>query len=170
MRFVAIGLSLLLFVPTVLGADGLTAFPPKLAIRGSDDAPQLLITGGTADQLVDLSGSASYAVVNSAIVRVDPTGRVYPLSNGATEIKATVAGKSIAVPVTVEGMEAAQPINFANQIEPILTKLSCNSGGCHGKASGQNGFKLSLLGFDPEVDFMSIVKEGRGRRMIRWRR
>ena len=166
MRFVAIGLSLLLFVPTVLGADGLTAFPPKLAIRGSDDAPQLLISGGAANQLVDLSGSASYAVANSTIVRVDQTGRAYPLSNGTTEIKATVAGKTVVVPVTVEGMETAQPINFANQIEPILTKLSCNSGGCHGKIPGQNGFRLSLLGFDPELDYMTLVKEARGRRLF----
>ena len=42
-----------------------------------------------------------------------------------------------------------RPLNFTNDIVPIFTKASCNSGGCHGKASGQNGFKLSLLGFEP---------------------
>jgi hypothetical protein len=49
---------------------------------------------------------------------------------------------------------------------PIFTKLGCNSGGCHGKASGQNGFKLSLLGFEPEVDYNALVKEARGRRLF----
>ena len=49
---------------------------------------------------------------------------------------------------------------------PIFTKLTCNSGGCHGKASGQNGFKLSLLGFYPEEDYEFLVKEGRGRRLF----
>ena len=39
-------------------------------------------------------------------------------------------------------------------------------GGCHGKASGQNGFKLSLLGFEPEVDYNALVKEARGRRVF----
>ena len=58
------------------------------------------------------------------------------------------------------------PINFGNQIVPIFTKLGCNSGGCHGKASGQNGFKLSLLGFEPEVDYTALVKEARGRRAL----
>ena len=58
-----------------------------------------------------------------------------------------------------------QLLNFANDIVPILTKGSCNSGGCHGKASGQNGFKLSLLGFEPQEDFEHIVKEARGRRI-----
>jgi len=62
--------------------------------------------------------------------------------------------------------EAPRPINFTNRIVPVFTKLGCNSGGCHGKASGQNGFKLSLLGFEPEVDFAALVKEGRGRRLV----
>src|SRR4029078_12926373 len=56
--------------------------------------------------------------------------------------------------------------NFPNQIVPIFTKLGCNSGGCHGKPSGQNGFKLSLLGFEPTEDYEHLVKEGRGRRLF----
>ncbi|MEK6257392.1 MAG: DUF1549 and DUF1553 domain-containing protein [Planctomycetota bacterium] len=48
---------------------------------------------------------------------------------------------------------------------PILTKLGCNGGGCHGKATGQNGFKLSLFGFEPDVDYDALVTESRGRRL-----
>ena len=62
--------------------------------------------------------------------------------------------------------EALRPLNFANDIVPILTKGSCNSGGCHGKSGGQNGFKLSLLGFEPQEDYEHIVKEARGRRVF----
>jgi hypothetical protein len=62
--------------------------------------------------------------------------------------------------------DAPRPLNFANDIVPILTKGSCNSGGCHGKAGGQNGFKLSLLGFEPQEDYEHIVKEARGRRIF----
>ncbi|HLQ43998.1 MAG TPA: DUF1549 and DUF1553 domain-containing protein, partial [Planctomycetaceae bacterium] len=68
--------------------------------------------------------------------------------------------------IHVEGLEKQIPINFKNQIVPIFTKLGCNSGGCHGKASGQNGFKLSLLGFYPDEDFEFLVKEDRGRRLF----
>ena len=57
-------------------------------------------------------------------------------------------------------------MNFANQVVPIFTKLGCNAGGCHGKASGQNGFRLSLLGFEPALDYETLVKEGRGRRLF----
>lgn len=62
--------------------------------------------------------------------------------------------------------EPQRPLNFANDIVPILTKGGCNGGGCHGKASGQNGFRLSLLGFEPQEDYEHIVKEARGRRIF----
>ena len=62
--------------------------------------------------------------------------------------------------------ESGRALNFANDIVPIFTKAGCNSGGCHGKASGQNGFKLSLLGFEPQEDYEHIVKEARGRRVF----
>ena len=62
--------------------------------------------------------------------------------------------------------DAAGRIAFATDVVPILTKLGCNSGGCHGKSTGQNGFKLSLLGFVPTDDHESLVKEARGRRVF----
>jgi hypothetical protein len=59
-----------------------------------------------------------------------------------------------------------RPVSFANEIVPVLTKAGCNAGMCHAKAgNGQNGFQLSLLGFEPSEDFDHLVKEGRGRRL-----
>ncbi|MFN9347724.1 MAG: DUF1549 domain-containing protein [Planctomycetota bacterium] len=55
--------------------------------------------------------------------------------------------------------------DFENEIQPLLTRYGCNSGGCHGKASGQNGFKLSLFGFDSQADYEEIVDRARGRRV-----
>lgn len=55
--------------------------------------------------------------------------------------------------------------DFENEIQPLLTRYGCNSGGCHGKASGQNGFKLSLFGFDSLADYEEIVDRARGRRV-----
>ena len=59
----------------------------------------------------------------------------------------------------------AGDVRFGTDVVPILTKLGCDSGGCHGKATGQNGFKLSLFGFEPEVDYDALVTEARGRRL-----
>ncbi|MEZ6127264.1 MAG: DUF1549 domain-containing protein [Planctomycetaceae bacterium] len=71
--------------------------------------------------------------------------------------------------IVVSGVEAAEhpAVSFVNDVMPVLTKSGCNSGVCHAKAGGgQNGFQLSLLGFEPGEDFESIVKEARGRRLF----
>ncbi|HEY8503736.1 MAG TPA: S-layer protein, partial [Gemmataceae bacterium] len=60
----------------------------------------------------------------------------------------------------------AAPVNFENDVLPVLTRAGCNAGACHGKARGQNGFQLSLLAFDPEFDYAALVKEARGRRVF----
>jgi hypothetical protein len=51
-------------------------------------------------------------------------------------------------------------------VEPILTRYGCNAGACHGKQRGQNGFQLSLLGFDPVFDLDALAHEARGRRIF----
>lgn len=67
--------------------------------------------------------------------------------------------------MTSASASLAAEVRFGTDVVPILTKLGCNGGGCHGKATGQNGFKLSLLGFEPDQDYESLVTEGRGRRI-----
>ena len=63
--------------------------------------------------------------------------------------------------------DESRPLTFVRDIAPILTKAGCNTGGCHAKADvGQRGFRLSLLGFEPQEDFEHIVKEGKGRRVF----
>lgn len=61
----------------------------------------------------------------------------------------------------------SRPLSFVNDIQPILTKAGCNAGVCHAKAiTGQRGFRLSVLGFEPEEDYEAIVKQGKGRRVF----
>jgi len=61
---------------------------------------------------------------------------------------------------------AERRVTFENDIIPILSRFGCNSSGCHGKAEGQNGFKLSVFGFDPDGDYDALTREGRGRRLF----
>src|SRR6516162_334667 len=56
------------------------------------------------------------------------------------------------------------PPSFLNDVMPIFTRLGCNQGACHGKGSGQNGFRLSLRGYAPELDYFWITREFAGRR------
>lgn len=55
--------------------------------------------------------------------------------------------------------------SFRNDIQPVLTKLGCNSGACHGSQYGKGGFKLSLLGYDTASDYDAIVRDLKGRRV-----
>ncbi|VTT97176.1 Uncharacterized protein OS=Singulisphaera acidiphila (strain ATCC BAA-1392 / DSM 18658 / VKM B-2454 / MOB10) GN=Sinac_2821 PE=4 SV=1: Big_2: PSCyt2: PSD1 [Gemmataceae bacterium] len=69
--------------------------------------------------------------------------------------------------LTATPVRAADPVpTFERDIQPILTRYGCNSGPCHGKARGQNGFQLSLLAFDHDFDFNAIATEARGRRIF----
>lgn len=61
---------------------------------------------------------------------------------------------------------AGATVSFENDIQPILSATGCNSGGCHGKQAGRNGFKLSLFGFDPDFDYRALSAQGRGRRVF----
>ena len=153
-------------LPKAVEVQSLTVYPTTINLKGSDDAAQLIVTATLSDgRLQDLSNDAKYTVLDGKCVSVTSSGRVIPTNNGSTEIVAAFGDKSIKVPVIASAVDENLPINFGNQIVPIFTKLGCNSGGCHGKASGQNGFKLSLLGFEPETDFTALVKEARGRRL-----
>lgn len=57
-------------------------------------------------------------------------------------------------------------VSFELDVLPVLTAYGCNMGACHGKQRGQNGFQLSLLGFDPDFDFAALTQDARGRRLF----
>ncbi|HEX3147609.1 MAG TPA: DUF1549 and DUF1553 domain-containing protein [Gemmataceae bacterium] len=154
-------------LPKPADVKSLAVYPTQVNLSGLDDAAQLVVTATLNDgRLQDLSSDVEYAVTEAKTARILPSGRVLPLANGAAQIVAKFGNKTVSVPVAVKHADENLPINFPNQVVPVFTKLGCNSGGCHGKASGQNGFKISLLGYEPEVDYTALVKEDRGRRLM----
>ena len=71
----------------------------------------------------------------------------------------------LGVPLNLNGEERA--VSYRNDVMPILTKAGCNAGVCHAKAGGgQNGFQLSLLGFEPLDDYEQLMKESHHRRLF----
>ncbi len=137
-------------------------------LLGLEARQQLLVTGRLRDgRLKDYTRLVDYQSRPSGIVSIDETGFATPLSNGSIRVTATFAhGFSSSTKLSVREIGQSRRVNFPNEIVPIFTKSGCNSGGCHGKASGQNGFRLSLLGFEPQEDFEYLVIEGRGRRLF----
>jgi hypothetical protein len=86
--------------------------------------------------------------------------------DGMAELRVQLGPLTAAVSVRVSDAGRFPPVHFANDVMPLFSKYGCNSAGCHGKASGQNGFKLSVFGFDPDADYAALVKEARGRRVF----
>ncbi len=140
---------------------------PKVVFRGSDARHQCLITGTDTNGLeLDLTRNATYSFAPEGIASIDRFGQMAPLMNGTTTLSVSLGGVTSALlQIEVTNWDDNPEVNFPNQVVPIFTKLGCNGGGCHGKAAGQNGFKLSLLGFEPSEDFEHLVKESRGRRL-----
>jgi hypothetical protein len=154
-------------LPSPGDVKALAINPPAITLVGADAAAQLVVTATLTDgRLVDLTHDVKYTVTDGKTGQVLPTGRVLPRADGTTTIVATFGDKRAQVPLETQAMTENLPLNFSNQVVPIFTKLGCNSGGCHGKLAGQNGFRLSLLGFEPELDYTTLVKESRGRRLF----
>jgi len=140
----------------------------SVRLRGSDARHQVLLSAKYSDGATrDVTRIAKYEAEPAQVVRVEGSGRLVPLADGKAVISARLEnGAETSLQVVVEHFGDPRPINFANQIVPIFTKAGCNGGGCHGKSAGQNGFRLSLLGFEPTEDFEHLVKEARGRRLF----
>lgn len=144
-------------------------FEPEgdLVLSGPADRAQLVVTGlYSSGQRHDLTHEVTYRFSSGGVVGIGDGGFLTPLADGETTITASTGGKSVTISCRVENFASLRPVNFANEIVPIFTKAGCNSGGCHGKSGGQNGFRLSLLGFYPEEDYEWLVKEHRGRRVF----
>ncbi len=139
----------------------------KIVLRGSDARYQCLVTGVDSEGYeIDITRSVNFQVSPAQVASVDAEGVISPLQNGtATLVASTPTGTSSSLTIEVTQWDENPLVSFPNQVIPIFTKHGCNGGGCHGKAAGQNGFKLSLLGFEPNEDYEHLVKESRGRRL-----
>jgi len=164
-------LALLPFLTASLHAQpavvAVTVDPPSVCLQGPNATQSLLVHGKTADGgLIDLTAQARYRSTQPAVAAVSEGGVIRGLRDGETTIEVEANAQMLKVAVTVSGAADVRVFNFENDIIPLLTRFGCNSSGCHGKADGQNGFKLSVFGYDPAGDYTALVKEGRGRRIF----
>ncbi len=154
------------FVPEALGQSNPTVFPSAVRLTGPESSQQLVVNHRMKNgRAADLTRDVEYSISDAAIATVNSHGMVIPLQEGETQILVRHGQWSQQIPVLIEGIESPIPVDFRSDIQPILTKAACNSGGCHGKAEGQNGFKLSVFAFDDSFDHDSITRHGRGRRI-----
>ncbi|WP_197442417.1 DUF1549 and DUF1553 domain-containing protein [Lignipirellula cremea] len=139
--------------------------PPQMLLHGPESSLQVLLSSTQGGRTIDRTPEATFTIEDPAIAVVDDHGRVEPRGEGVTRLLVQLGDQQVSAPLEVIGFQQPGPISFNDEVIPVLTRAACNSGGCHGKAEGQNGFKLSIFGFDAAADYNAIVKESRGRRV-----
>ena len=120
---------------------------------------QLLVTGRlTSGEPIDATRMVEPSL-SAAIAEVSRSGLVRPRADGKGKLVLRLAGQSVAVPVTVLGVHTAPKVDFVHDVAPVLSRVGCNAGTCHGSAQGKNGFKLSLRGYDPLFDVRALTDD-----------
>ncbi|MBX9679565.1 MAG: DUF1549 and DUF1553 domain-containing protein [Gemmataceae bacterium] len=140
----------------------------SLLLSGPESWRQLLVAGEREDgRTIDVTRAVRYKVEPADLATIDASGLATPKREGEGTIRIEADDVApVTARIVVKNMLSPNRVGFATHVNPILSRAACNTGGCHGKAGGQNGFALSLFGFEPEDDYEYLVKEGRGRRLF----
>lgn len=153
-------------VPPAKAESPYVLLPAATALSGSHASQQLLVESVSNGQYDgDRTPQAAFISSDPAVATVDAKGLVHPVGNGQAIITATIEGATATAAVSVEGMEQDDLRSFRNDVQPVLAKMGCSMGACHGALAGKGGFKLSLRGYDAVADFHSITRSARGRRV-----
>ena len=148
------------------GEEKLYVSPASVSLERPEDAQQIVIwKEDSTGRRIDVTRTVEFQILPPNLASIDERGLIHPLINGEGQVRVLSGEQQQTIPIVVQRLGNPLPISFRNEVVPILTKAGCNSGGCHGKAEGQNGFKLSIFGFDSQADYQAIVMEGRGRRV-----
>ena len=142
--------------------------PSTPTIFGANLTQTLIVTGKYSDgSLRDLTRQATFTSSDPAVATVDPSGIVKAIKNGQAWITAKVGRSGARQTIRVQHADQKRAISFVNDIAPIFARLGCSTSNCHGALNGQNGFKLSLFGYEPEADYKAVVEASEGRRINR---
>lgn len=142
--------------------------PSSIAIAGPKYSQRLIVEGTFIDgHQEELSSRATLSISDSRIARIDKDQVVLPQADGKATITASVPGHRTAASLIVDDFTTATTWSFRNDVLPVMTKVGCNSGPCHGAAAGKNGFKLSLRGYDPITDYYTLTHQALARRTNR---
>lgn len=153
--------------PTLSPAAGeLEVIPGKFVLHGAAARQQLLVEAVRNNNCRgQITNGFTLESSDPAIVKIE-NGVALPVADGTVKILAKANGKTAIAEVSVEAMKQPFEWSFRNHVQPVLAKAGCSAGACHGAAAGQNGFRLSLRGYDNEGDFLALTHQALGRRVI----
>jgi mono/diheme cytochrome c family protein len=142
--------------------------PAEVHLKGKFDYTQLVVIARLANgDHIDATRMAGYHANGSVpnVADVTRAGLIRAKTDGAGEVLIRVGDQTARVPVTVSDTTAGLHADFVRDVMPILARVGCNAGTCHGAQAGRNGFKLSLRGYDPVFDVRSLTDDHASRRV-----
>ena len=143
----------------------LSVQPSEIRIDGSNRQQQLVVTAAQSDgSLVDVTHQVNLQLSDPHVAGLTET-RVHGIRDGQSLLSVRYDGLESSILVRVDQTDRFPDVHFVNDLVPLFSKLRCNGSGCHGKQTGQNGFKLSVFGSNPRADYEALVNESRGRRI-----
>ncbi|WP_437203093.1 DUF1549 domain-containing protein [Planctomicrobium sp. SH664] len=151
-------------LPGGANVTALEVQPTQVELNGPFDAVQLLVTGVLeTGERIDLTRIVELKSASESY-QISPLGRLAPRADGSGSIEVQWKDLRVQVPVVVKSVDQPQELNFVRDVNPVLTRVGCNQGTCHGAKDGKNGFKLSLRGYDPLMDLRSFTDDLKSRR------
>jgi WD40 repeat protein/mono/diheme cytochrome c family protein len=146
-------------LPTGASLTAIDVLPAEIRLSNRFAYVQLLVTGTLASgETIDVTRMAQ-ASFSTPIAEVSRSGLVRPKVDGKGTLTVQLAGKSKEIPVVILGVNTPMRVDFVHDVAPVLSRLGCNQGTCHGSAQGKNGFKLSLRGYDPIFDVRALTDD-----------
>ncbi|MCP5543779.1 MAG: PSD1 domain-containing protein [Akkermansiaceae bacterium] len=141
------------------------AYPASVSLETAADFHEPVVIVRMKDESThDVTHLSKWIVENPAIAKLEGT-RLQPVADGETKLLIEYRGLRAEIPVKVRDATKERPVSFQLDVMPVLTAAGCNAGSCHGSARGQDGFHLSLYGFDPKGDHFRLTTEMPGRRI-----
>ncbi len=139
-------------------------YPTAVKLDSRRAYRQFVVTGYFHGEPRDLTGQALFRSANERVVKMDGS-RALAAGDGTASLNVSIGGRTVQVPVTVAHTAAADPVRFKFETLAVLTKQGCATGSCHGSPHGKGGFSLSLFGYDPRIDSVSLTRDGFNRRL-----
>ncbi|MEM1070327.1 MAG: DUF1549 domain-containing protein [Planctomycetota bacterium] len=102
-------------------------------------------------------------------VTMTATGLIRPSANGSGTITVSLGNQTETIKLSATNLSAddrtLSAVDYIRDVNPVMSRLGCNAGTCHGAQKGKNGFRLSLRGYDPVFDLRALTDDLAARRI-----
>lgn len=142
--------------------------PKSIELLSPYHYAQVIVTARHSDgSLSDVTRNSTFELPQN--LAMQSGGLIRPTEDGTSEIAIRYGNKEISIPVLAKNIRGENPkigsVDYLRDVNPVLSRLGCNQGTCHGAQKGKAGFKLSLRGYDATFDLRALTDDLAARRI-----